>query len=185
MKSELLVLKMKNFTDSIEKSLQNNNWYAALTLALTMPDICGKLETPNQHTNKRYIRWFEKYLGDFYRANIGGEEIVFLTGRDAYALRCSYLHGGEADISKQKQQEILKDFVFLTSEDPEKRGSHCNKIMDTLQLDTYTFCMDMNSGVEKWVSDNKTNPKVQDAAGKMLEIHLNGVTLYNGLVRIE
>ncbi len=34
---------MERFTRAIEKSIKSENWYAALTLALTIPDICGRL----------------------------------------------------------------------------------------------------------------------------------------------
>lgn len=185
MTTSVLEIKMNNFIHSIQLSIEQKNWYGALTLALTMPDICGKLEFPKQHTNKRYINWFEKYLGNIYKTTIHGEVHVFLSGRDAYALRCSYLHGGEADITKQKQQEILDGFVFLASNDPLKKPSHCNRINEILQLDTQVFCEDIVEGVKKWIEDNKHKESIQSAASSMLEIHLNGVTLYGGSVRIE
>jgi hypothetical protein len=36
---------MKRFTDAGRRALRDNNLYAALSLALTIPDICGSLET--------------------------------------------------------------------------------------------------------------------------------------------
>jgi hypothetical protein len=34
---------MQHLVDSVRKDLQNENWYAALFMALTLPDICGKI----------------------------------------------------------------------------------------------------------------------------------------------
>ena len=37
---------MERFTNAVIKSLATENWYSALSLALTLPDICGKVEQP-------------------------------------------------------------------------------------------------------------------------------------------
>lgn len=43
--------------DEIEKALNHDLYFAALNLALTLPDICGKAEYPSlRSTRERYIR---------------------------------------------------------------------------------------------------------------------------------
>ncbi len=37
---------MKRITDSIRKSVKSQDWYGALSTALTLPDVCGRLESP-------------------------------------------------------------------------------------------------------------------------------------------
>jgi hypothetical protein len=180
-------IKLSNFTNAVKDSLKQENWYSALTLVLTLPDICGKLENPTQSSTKRYINWFDKYLGKEYSLEICGEILIFLSGRDVYALRCSYLHGGEGNISSQRIMELLDEFVFIVPKfiDGEYKGSHCNKINNKLQLRVDLFCIDICNAVDEWVNNNGGNKRIQEATNKMLEIHMNGVTLYGGGIRIE
>ncbi len=52
---------MKRFTNAGRKSIAEDNLYAALTLALIIPDICGSLEDPGPgKSQKRYEAWFKK-----------------------------------------------------------------------------------------------------------------------------
>ena len=46
---------MKRFVESIKKSIEEENWYSALSLTLIMPDICSNLENSNTRTKWRYI----------------------------------------------------------------------------------------------------------------------------------
>ncbi|MGD0754892.1 MAG: hypothetical protein ABR927_07505 [Bacteroidales bacterium] len=77
---------MKHLIDSVESSIKIGNWYSALTLTLTLPDIAGKVDYPISSSNKRYSAWFDKYLGDKYKAKVGPkkEEHIFLSGNDCY-----------------------------------------------------------------------------------------------------
>jgi hypothetical protein len=76
---------MKRFTDAIAKALADKNWLAAVALSLTMPDVCGGMEHPNDGSEKRYRAWWDKYMLKHYPR---------LSSADAYALRCAYLHEG-------------------------------------------------------------------------------------------
>jgi len=86
---------MNRFTNSIEKSLENENWYAALSLALTLPDICANVSSPATGSKVRYVSWFNQYMLSKYTRQVGADksEHVFLCGEDCYALRCALLHG--------------------------------------------------------------------------------------------
>jgi|PersoiStandDraft_1058852.scaffolds.fasta_scaffold38984_2 hypothetical protein len=53
---------MKRFTNAIANSLKDQNWYAALTLALTLPDACGRMEDPGVGSEARYTAWWDKYM---------------------------------------------------------------------------------------------------------------------------
>ncbi|ELB2923219.1 hypothetical protein QMT33_002795 [Vibrio alginolyticus] len=138
---------MQRFIDSIEKSVEDENWYSALYLALTLPDICARLESENGKTSgAKYIAWYDKYMLDKYSHHIGRnrELTVFLSGADCYALRCSALHEGGADITTQRCREVLEKFHFTYV------GSHCNKFNNILQLDIAQFCRDVCNSVQDW-----------------------------------
>lgn len=185
--NQILSKKMSNFTNAVKDSLKQENWYSALTLALTLPDICGKLENPNQSSSKRYVNWFDTYLKKKYSIDAWGEEHIFISGKDAYALRCSYLHGGEGEISSQRIKTLLEEFVFLAPKfvNGEYTGSHCNQFNNILQLRVDLFCLDICNAVEEWVSNNCEKQRIQKIAHNMLEIHENGLTLDDGAIRIE
>lgn len=52
---------MEQFTKAIRQALAQQNWQAALTIALTLPDVCGGLETPGAFNSKdRAIRWLNE-----------------------------------------------------------------------------------------------------------------------------
>ncbi|MBA7504750.1 hypothetical protein ES706_03404 [subsurface metagenome] len=106
---------MKQLIDSVESSIKAENWYAALILTLTLPDIAGKIDNPNSASNSRYAAWFDKYVGEKYKAKIGADKVehIFLSGNDCYALRCSFLHEGKSEIVHQRARNVLDDFEFV------------------------------------------------------------------------
>ena len=106
---------MRHFVDSVRKSLSEKNYYAALLVALTLVDICGRLENPNSIVRDRYIDWFNQHLQNKFTRRVGSgpQEHVFLNGYDFYALRCAYLHQSEFEITSQKAQKVLENFIFI------------------------------------------------------------------------
>jgi hypothetical protein len=60
---------MKHLVESVIQAVTDGNWYAALTVALTLPDICGKLESPQDSSTRRYVRWFNENLAPKYTFN--------------------------------------------------------------------------------------------------------------------
>lgn len=60
---------MLEFVESVRKSLLDENYEAALFIALSLPDICGKLETPEERNGPRAKRWFKDNLKSKYFAD--------------------------------------------------------------------------------------------------------------------
>ena len=81
--------------DETEKALSHDLYFAALNLALTLPDICGKAEYPNLRTGERY------------------KKVV-------YSLRCSLLHEGNPNLQKNGKHPIPIDrfSLVIQSEQP-------------------------------------------------------------------
>ncbi|WP_343711924.1 hypothetical protein [Inquilinus sp.] len=142
---------MDRFISAVQQALASKNWYAALALALTLPDICIGLEEKSGHKN--FAAWFDDFMSDKYSYSAGayGGRAVFLTGDDFYALRCAYLHAGTDVILDQRARRILERFVLVAP----RPGftMHCNMIDDTLQLQVDMFCADICDGVRKWISE--------------------------------
>lgn len=49
----------------MNKALDNDCFFSALSLALTLPDICGKAKYPTDGNKKRYIAWYDEYVGAY------------------------------------------------------------------------------------------------------------------------
>lgn len=166
---------VKKFTDAIRLSIKNCNWYAAIFIALTMPDVCGKLEQPEKESKERYIEWYNRYLLKINTMVLSNEEHVFLTGRDCYALRCSILHEGSEDISRQRAREVLSKIYITTL------GSHRIKTDDVLSLNVSVFCEEMCQAVESWYDDVKDNKIIVERISNILEIKENGFNSIPGV----
>lgn len=160
---------MRRFTGSVAQALKEKNWYAALYLSLTLPDICARLESKDEKTDStKYIDWYDRYLLHKYAMPVGNlERHVFLSGRDCYALRCAILHEGSPDISAQKRREALNKFHFTVV------GAHCNQIGNILQLDVPRFCEDICTAVDAWRIDFcRSDPTAADKLSTLVEIHV-------------
>ncbi|MNH24928.1 hypothetical protein D3C79_848870 [compost metagenome] len=162
---------MKRFTDSLRSSVNHGDWYVALSTALTLPDVCGRLIDPNMKSGPRYAAWFNTWMEprySFYSTHIG--HVQMLGGDDCYALRCSYLHQGEGDTTGQKASKALESFHFV--EPPPDGGKiHCNKINNTLQLQVDIFCTDMADAVDRWADSVAADAGIQLRMKKLLVIH--------------
>ena len=170
---------MDRFTSAIRQSLENKNWYAALYLSLTLPDICARLESDNGKSSRaKYTAWFDEYLADRYRHQIGPNLTphVFISGNDCYALRCAMLHEGGADITTQQCREVLEKFHFTVV------GDHCNQFNSVLQLDVPTFCNDVCEAVKHWNSNFIVNhPDKQARLKELVTVHVGSHDMMPGL----
>lgn len=98
---------VNHIVDEIKKCLDNECYIAALALALTLPDTCGKAEYPEEKsTKKRYIGWYEEYVGKYERVpKQHGEEMPYQSGEVIYQLRCCLLHQSTPNIDTDKIEE--------------------------------------------------------------------------------
>lgn len=86
----------------IRRALKQQCYFAALSLSLTLPDICGMVEYPDAGVTERYINWFDKYLGPQLKDST---PTPCLTGEVVYNLRNTFLHQGTPTIDSGKVKE--------------------------------------------------------------------------------
>jgi hypothetical protein len=78
----------------IQKSLEAKAYLSALALALTLPDICGKIAYPNVKRNgERYAKWFDEYITKKKYPECYPEDHKF-NGKKFWKLRNAFLHEG-------------------------------------------------------------------------------------------
>lgn len=180
---------MKRFTDSIRASLRQENWYAALALALTMPDICGRVDSPKSPSGPRYAAWFDAWMrSQHYESSVparfaeivpgvrqenGGWVRTIMSGDDCYALRCGFLHQGGADVSEQRAAKIraaLDSFHFIVP--PAGLTIHKNQADRVLQLQVDMFCHEIADAVDAWALKNEGTPAFQKGVSNLLSIQI-------------
>jgi hypothetical protein len=154
---------MQHLVDAVRRSVRDENWYAALTGVLALPDIAGKLDGKETGSQARFVRWFNEYLLPTYTHLMGDDHPhVFLSGRDCYALRCAYLHEGEFDITDQRAREALEQFHFVVARSVTK--FHCNQVLtNLLYLQVDCFCEEVCGAVEAWLRSRQSDPDVAAA----------------------
>jgi hypothetical protein len=95
---------MDHVIDQIKGTYDAGFPFAALMIALTVPDICANLELPPAATNERqqarYKRWFNANLAT---------RITRITADDCWSLRCGVVH---ESVFGNKDQKF--DRVFFT-----------------------------------------------------------------------
>lgn len=155
---------MNRYTDAMRQALEAKNWYAALYMALTMPDICSKLEKPgNTKSGERYKGWFDSYLAHNY--NRIQDAAPMLIATDCWALRCSILHEGSEDISGQPSASQQLSRICFTS-----TPVHRIRVNDLLMLNVRSFCNEMIDAVERWSADVAANTDIQQRIAAMVSI---------------
>ncbi len=81
--------------------LNSNCFLAALSTALTLPDICGKAEYGNIKIGERYKQWVDKYIAKYEKSQNHLEDIPYLNGEVVYSLRNNALHAGTFDLHEK------------------------------------------------------------------------------------
>lgn len=157
----------------LDKSLDNDCYFAALSLALTLPDICGRAEYPNLATKskKRYIQWYDEYIGQYEKPpkeNEDDEDMPYLSGEVIYQLRCSLLHQGTPDIEKEniKAAENKIDHFSLILEKKKDFNVYCDAARvywnntstnksRSYRINVRRFCLIVSRVVKNYYESNK------------------------------
>lgn len=158
---------MEFLLKEIEQALDNGLYFVALQSALTLPDICGALQSPNGIAKKhKYIRWYNKYAKE--------SDSNALSGEDCYYFRCSCVHQG----STQSSDSSYKRILFLIPSN--QLVMHNNIINDALNIDIKIFCTNIISSVRKWEQKIKGEPNFIRNYDKLLKVYPNGLPPYIG-----
>ena len=155
---------MDTLTSAIRRSIEQQNWHAALALALVLPDICGKLQEPDAKSKDRYISWFDANLATINKSVMQGQEFVFMSAMDCYFLRCAYLHAGGEDVSEERLRDTLNHFYFTTA------NQHRIRVDDTLTLNVGRFCEEMCQAVDKWWRVHSSDQMILKRQALLLQI---------------
>ncbi|MCO7125126.1 hypothetical protein NIE88_04970 [Sporolactobacillus shoreicorticis] len=156
--------------EAIKRALECECYLPALALALTLPDICGKVEYPKYNVGNRYENWFDNWVEHLYADPSGWDndkraKNPYFTGRLCYGLRCAFLHSGDSNIKEkfwgdQENDEYRYSYHFElcingsdsfgeTWETPHKEIKRIEK-QKTVQINIVTLCKNICSAAEKY-----------------------------------
>lgn len=135
---------IKDILEDIKLATENKAYFSALALALTIPDICSKIEYKDTKLkkNEKYIEWFNKWIYKYFEIPKSNneefdsyDELAIFDGKVCYALRCAYLHAGNYELKENGKNEIGIDRFELCVSDGEWQfgDSHgCSISNDTI-----------------------------------------------------
>ena len=112
---EVLAYMLLKLISDINKARENECYFAALALALTLPDVCGKAEYPTLKNGDRYKRWYDEHVGTYEKCSCEWcqkHPMPYLSGEIIYSLRNALLHQGTPGIDGRK----IKDPVNQVDE---------------------------------------------------------------------
>jgi hypothetical protein len=194
---------MKELVKSLELAINQKNWNAALIMALTLPDIAGNIDYPKDGSQKRYVKWFDKYIKHKYpstnKVYYGIEGFVLgvkqqhsskpfmITGEECYAIRCVVLHEGRFKINGQsvlkslsnghnvidKIAESVKFAVDENSSNSDTVNVQFIKKQAILEINVQRFCVDFKDGLYQWLDDIKHNSIKQERLKQTIKISIN------------
>lgn len=138
-----MTMKMNNYEDKnslellfidIEKCLESKSYLSALTVALIIPDMLGKLAYPNlEKVTDRYIQWFDDNVrnltfGYLYSQNPldMDSDSPKMNGQVCYALRCKLFHEGTNDI-ESKTTARINEFVLSFTDENDVMGDYAGR----------------------------------------------------------
>ncbi len=156
---------MQDFLDQIRMALNQNLYYVALWACLTIPDICGAIDSiDGQADGAKYVRWFDQYVAS---------NCPYFDGLACYQFRCSMLHQGSTMNPRSNYSRVL----FL---EPGTTTNilHCNVLMDALNLDLGIFCTAMLDGADRWLGQASGMPQFLHNYDRFVRRYPNGLSPY-------
>lgn len=158
----------------INKALDHAAYFSALSLALTLPDICGKAKYPNSKVGERYIKWYDEYVGQYEKCpceDCNEAKMPYLSGEVVYSLRNCLLHQGTPNIDSSKINDsankvdrfelvIEKKNEFDIYADSSSVctnyfGNDCTGTMRTYQVSIRRLCLILTACAKGYYRENK------------------------------
>ena len=151
--------------EEIEFCLEQEHYIAALSLALTLPDICGKAEYPNLGNTQRYIQWYNQYMVQYQKGNsLYDSDMPYLSGEVVYNLRNSMLHSGNPNVDSGKIKDadnkvdrfelrLAKDFSGDTS--CVAYGKNYDIVKREYTVNVYLLCYRLCETAKLYYQNNK------------------------------
>lgn len=160
---------MLQLIDDVNKALDAECYFSALTLALIFPDICGKAEYPQESsTAKRYKDWYDEHIGKYEQCpceQCRDAPMPYLGGEVVYCLRNSLLHQGtpNIDVNRIKDDNNKIDHFELVLESKNlfdiygDTSSIYNGSVKTYSVNVRRLCLILCCSAKAYYEQNRDN----------------------------
>ncbi|MDS0528471.1 hypothetical protein NNC19_22535 [Clostridium sp. SHJSY1] len=151
----------------IRNAIDNGSYLSALALALTLPDICGKVMFQGKKGRSVYIDWFNEFVYPYYQSNnkyADKYEGTEFDGIACYCLRCAYLHSGNTDLGESNLHIKINQFDLCISSNKDSgvyvdmRGiitsNFSSEKIYRVRLDVRRLCKTLCDVAEKYYKDH-------------------------------
>jgi hypothetical protein len=167
----------------IERALEAKLYYLALSVALSLPDICACLEfdpTQNKVGNvKTYSQWCDANMGNRF---------VNITGADLWYLRCGVVHAANFEHKKNRFDRIMfigpgtsfdvHDLIMTVNPDTVFGGIKMGDARvagQILVMDIVKFCNAIMDASRQWSISRADDPNVQGNLPYLIRYRPNGL----------
>ena len=122
MKTKRKIPQLKNpieqTIDTMNRALENQEYFVALTMALIIPDLCSQIQYPNEeYVSKRYKQWYKEWLGPTKDELEFIDDSPYLSADLVYELRNAVVHSASSDIKynhvHQTQNQLTKFSILI------------------------------------------------------------------------
>lgn len=156
---------IEHLITEIKYCLKNDLQIAALTMALTLPDTCGKVYRPTGKNREHYVCWYNDYVIAPKKNMLGFDNAdrFYASGEVVYKLRCAMLHESNPVVCGTAE-EITKFSLIWRSVLSASRTSieSCAQVDEegkiiskTLSIDIVSLCQDICEAALKYYLENK------------------------------
>ncbi len=161
---------MRDLFQQIERAAAANLYYVALLAGLSLPDICGAMESDNGEANrKKYIAWFDRWVAPKYMVRGASS----LSGEVCYYYRCSSLHQGRAAHPRLGYSRVLFVEPGATT-----NVFHNNILNDALNIDLRLFVRDLLAGALEWLQQAEGSVNYKRNFALFMQRYPNGLAPY-------
>ncbi len=176
---------MERLIKEIESMLNENHDYANLFMALSMIDICAKIEFPNMKKQSingisynNYMKWLDEFYIPLYERDV---KDPIINSNDIYSLRCKVCHEGTLNIGNNNLSSVILS----------KGHSHRNVctvsngkvVIIQKQLNIDMFIKEIINAIKLWLSKTSKNVILDFdiQVGKFSSANLDGLQVFHNI----
>lgn len=154
---------MYDILDQINAANKAGYYYVALVSALSLPDICGALDSPDgEASRERYITWYDHHITS-----------GLARGQDIYHFRSSLIHPSRTPAPKGQFTRI----IFMEPRATTYVFDNCI-VGDALMLDVHNFIMLLCTATRIWLKAAEGKETFKKNLNKVINHHPNGLSPY-------
>lgn len=169
---------LEEILSEIDRAIRKRNYYSALIVALTVPEICTSLTLERASFVKEvhYITWIEKYLSL-------GQPGIGMSAKDCWQLRGGVVH--RADFSGHPYSQFTRVILGV------RRGNavHATHIRRGDELVAYVclheFCKEMTKGALRWLESHRNDEIVLNNMQRLVRYRPEGTKSFLGFHKIK